>query len=247
MADVNDALIVTLENIRPRPTTAEIVLHLAVPIEHADRVQGFLAQIGKQFAVAFAAVEGQESTAKPVDSFVKQARILKASGFFLSPLVWEFAGSDESYQEYCRQRVCVICGGAGHYNEKTGEQRTEYSHLRITDASVDGRTSPSSAKKKPKYSGTPMCHKCHSRQHNNGIESLKQEVIRAGNPPVVILMKDWLQARRQAYLEGWAMWAIAGKMGFGSFEEIPPAQFLSVVLSNEHADDLMPLIPKQYR
>ena len=54
------AIICTLDAVRTRQSTQEVVLQLAVPKEYAPLVSGLLAKTGQQFGVAFSEV-GEEN------------------------------------------------------------------------------------------------------------------------------------------------------------------------------------------
>ena len=212
------AIICTLDNVRPRPSTQEILLHLAVPMEHAGLVSGFLTKLGQQFGVAFSEV----GATKPPETYGEQARILRQSGVFRSPAMWRLAGTDREWQEWCRGHPCAVCGSTNDI---------EYAHFRHTDASVDGRTSPSSANQKPEYCGHPMCRRCHLLQHQRGYEALRG--LPQGDPI------QTLQRQRVALLEEWSWGRIKEKLGYAHWNEVPPNEFRDW-LANTGADVRLP-------
>lgn len=67
--------------------------------------------------------------------------------------------TDNAYQEWCRSKPCVVCGG-GDWDMERGEYRNEYSHIRLGGVGGIGQ--------KPKFSGVPCCHSCHSKAHQKG-------------------------------------------------------------------------------
>ncbi len=57
------ALIAVVDKISSRLSTSEMLVTLAIPIEHAARLSPFLTRIGKHVGVAFADLDGSEITA----------------------------------------------------------------------------------------------------------------------------------------------------------------------------------------
>ncbi len=80
----------TIEGVRTRVSTNEVLVTLAVPLEHAGLVSTIMAKVGCQVACAFADVERVEPQTRgpvpaPKKQFGQEAKALKMSGFFTHP------------------------------------------------------------------------------------------------------------------------------------------------------------------
>src|SRR5712692_5343705 len=102
-ASLDNAIICTIDGVRTRASTQETLLILAVPMEYSAKISNFLGKVGQQVAVAFAEVGAARKERlidlmdTRVNHYGEEARVLKLSGFFRSPKVWQVIGTDEDY------------------------------------------------------------------------------------------------------------------------------------------------------
>lgn len=126
----------------------------------------------------------------------EQAKQLRLSAFFRTPDVWRAIGSDADYQAWCRKQVCAHCKHTGSDNNPI-----EYAHVRrIADGAGVGI--------KPDYSGIPLCHVDHERQHRIGESAL-------GGKEVVDKLKI-------DHLQKWAWETLKANIGYQHWSECPP-------------------------
>ncbi|MHB8727610.1 MAG: hypothetical protein ACYC9K_01075 [Sulfuricaulis sp.] len=178
---MTDAIICTVESVRTRATTQEALLTLAVPLEQAALISGFMGKIGKLVGVAFAEVDQppEPETKKPKEEigkddprhplhkpendlrpYGKQASELYKNGFFLNPKVLEKVGTDEEFLGWLKLQPCA----AAHFGDCEGD--VVAAHVRrIANGAGTGL-------KPNQYSAIPLCHKHHMLQHVAGQNAL---------------------------------------------------------------------------
>ena len=140
--------------------TIRVTLELS-PGQDRAAALAWAADVGATVAVArlhdHAAVEATRpgNSADSARKWGQQAKALKLSGFFRSPLVWSEIGTDEEYLEWVRQQPCAV----------TGARPAEAAHVRRV---ADGAGTAI----KPRYSAIPLCREMHQRQHQEGESAL---------------------------------------------------------------------------
>jgi len=113
------------------------------------------------------------------------AHLLHRNGFFRAKPVWQALGTDEDYQAWTRLQPCIISGDYDYAELTPGgglEPRCEYCHVR--------RSGEAGTSYKPEYSGVPMKHEYHMKQHNDG-ES-------------VLGTREWFDKKAMENIERWA-------------------------------------------
>lgn len=154
-----------------------------------------------QFGIREGSEPVEETQATP--NYGQYARYLDQAGLFLNPKIWVAAGSDAQFQEWVRRKKCAACNADGEWVEKVGEFRCEYAHVR--------RAGEAGTAIKPVFSGIPLCHACHQRQHNSGESTLELDC----------------DAEARKYVSAWARETIKQTLGYESYRDIPPAELVA--------------------
>lgn len=235
MSPMADAIIMTIEGVRTRASTNEALLTLALPLEQAALVSGFLSRIGRQVGVAFADMganlaeknnhAGQSAPAGK-HPYGEQAKALKLSGFFRSPEVWRALGADDEFRAWVQRQPSAWSGEFSEY--VNGEGRCEAAHVsRIEYGRGIGH--------KPEYACIPLTHKEHALHHAKGesVFSIKDTNGR-----------QWMEKMRIKYVEQWAWETLRALFeGYDSMGEIPPGHIRGWALQAS----LSHLLPVEYR
>lgn len=164
-----------LELLNPNPTSSKTVdgpkYRVSFEIDR-ESWQCFMDANTKGMIIAAKAVvvgdpedHAEIETARPEKGpWGKEAAMLKRSGFFRSPDVWQWLGTDADYLKWVRQQKCAVCGTT---------QSIEAAHVRrIADGAGTGI--------KPAWSAISLCSDHHAAQHNYGETAIggKEEVNR---------------------------------------------------------------------
>lgn len=188
------AIIVTIEGVRTRVSTAEAL----VTLESANTLSAFLGKVGKQVAVAFADIE-PDQTEKPRAETGSLAQRLFTQGWLRNPALWaalEEAGVlvQAAHKESLLSRPCALAGP--HCN---GDVVVH--HVRTANNSGTGI-------KPPDWYGVPLCHFHHDDVHRNQTREEKEELLKLA----------------VAYTQDAAKVAIKRLLGLESFGQITQEQ-----------------------
>jgi len=94
----------------------------------------------------------QQQTSAP---YSQQAKALRLSAFFRTPVVWRAVGSDSDYLAWLRLQKCAYCHA----------EPAEAAHVRrVANGAGTGI--------KPPYSAIPLCREHHALQHTKGESAL---------------------------------------------------------------------------
>jgi len=175
---------------------------------------------------------------------------LHQSGFFKAPKLWKILGTDSQYQEFTRNRKCIVSGGFDWDGEK-GVERTEFAHVR--------RAGDSGTAHKPEFSGVPLVHEIHRLQHSGGETAAYQQYlvrrgIDAGGVVTETAAKDWFEKKALENVEKWAHGALLVKFNewwkakgwdfeCDSLTKIPPENLFHWAKDN----DMTQYLPKCYK
>lgn len=228
----------TIEGVRTRVSTNEVLVTLAVPLEFAQVVSTLMAKVGCQIACAFADVDsastpsagihdvdrGQEPedlvALKPSRLYGQQAKALKLSGFCLQPDVWKAIGSDAVFLAWIRLQPSAHSKEFSEYIN--GEGRCEAAHVsRIEYGRGIGH--------KPDYAAIPLTHAEHALTHAEGESALRP--------------REWFEEQRYKYVGTWAWQALRKRIGVASMADANPAHIYQ--WANFHG--LEKYLPKEYR
>ena len=163
---------------------------------------------------------------------------LHKSGFFINPRVVSALGTDDDYQDWVRQRPCVVCGD---YDWVDGVGRCEYAHVRRADNAGTGI--------KPAYSGVPLCHKDHALQHQHGESAAHNRYKETmGKVPGDSSAgsddgKLWFSRMANKCLSEWAHRKFVAALGHTSLTECDPQE---IVVWAE-ARNLLHMVPRKVR
>lgn len=211
---------------------ADNTLRVTFDIDPRD-AKGFLTLFQERGELA-AIARLQNSTPQ----YSKEAQTLYQSNFFRTPQVWEAIGTDEDYQAWTREQVCVISGGQD-YVEDTGEMKCEYCHVR--------RAGEAGTSYKPKYSGVPMTHHYHQYQHQHGEAALLIATGKiAGNmqqADAEQVAKEWFNKKAIENVQKWAWETLKEQLGYDSWKEIPPQVLLDWAAAKA-MEEYLPVIYK---
>ena len=164
-------------------------------------------QAGQIMLAAFVGVdegaqEAQPAKASETGEHGQFWRDMFAAGFFNNPSLRTALGTDNEFQMWCRARPCAICGAPAP---------SEYAHTRRIAAGAGTGT-------KPLYSGLPMCHDCHSKQHQGGESAIGG--------------KEEVDSKTAKHLAAWAKDALKERMGVGSLRSVSPADIERFLIDN---------------
>ena len=160
---------------------------------------------------------------------------LHRCGFFINPRIVAALGTDDEYQDWVRQKPCVVCGD---YDWVDGVGRCEYAHVRRADNAGTGI--------KPAYSGVPMCHQDHALQHQHGESAAHNrymEIMGKVGPRSPADGKFWFSRMANKYLSEWAHTKFVSALGHKSLTECSPMEIVSWALQK----DLTHMVPKKVR
>lgn len=144
-----------------------------------------------------------------------EARILVSSGFFAIRQVWDAFGGDSAYQDWVRDRPCVISGDYD-YSDKYPIGRCVYAHVRRADESGTAY--------KPEYSGVPMKQKYHELQHQKGEAAVFHYYLANSgkihayekNVSMEADAKEWFNKMAMKYVTEWSMHVLKDRLGVDS-------------------------------
>lgn len=176
-------------------TMADGTLRISVDIEPRFAQSAFtlFGAPGLRGAMARLTNEAKQQEPAPAD-YGQAARVLKLSGFFRCPDVWEAIGTDAQFLAWLRDQPCAFCNVPGP---------SEAAHVRrVANGAGTGI--------KPPYSAIPLCHAHHEAQHQHGEGAIKG--------------KDQVDRWRIQYLEHWAWDRFKALLGYESMAQIPPAE-----------------------
>jgi len=183
-------------------------------------------------------VNAERATKTEKGPYGTEVKRLHQYGFFRATPVWEVLGTDESYQSWTRRQPCIVTGGVD-WDEKKGEGRTEYAHVR--------RSSDSGTAYKPRYRGVPLVHEIHSQyQHQHGETAAYKYYINRKRRKLAVtpeLAKAWFDKKAIENVEAWAHEALCKELG------VPSLTMASPVMVRKWAEEhnLTQYLPKVYR
>lgn len=147
----------------------------------------------------------------------EQAKALRLSSFFRTPIAWRAIGNDQTFLTWLRRQPCAYC------------QTTPNEHNPIEAAHVRRVANGAGVAIKPEYSAIPLCHQHHALQHQQGESALGG--------------KEWFDKKRIEFVSGWAWEALKTQLGFSSWSEVPPTNLCQ--WAQQH--DLEHYLPNEYR
>lgn len=179
----------------------------------ADAVKWF-GKKGKGVFLSLAVEQEEKEPARESKGkYSLEAQKLKQSSFFRTPEVWKAIGTDEEFLAYLRLQPCAYCHSINN---------VEAAHVRRI-------ANGSGVALKPQYSSIPLCHICHSNQHNHG-ES-------------IIGTKEWFDKKRIEYVSQWAWESLKEQLGFAHWYDIEP--WFLYQWARDH--DLLKYLPECYK
>lgn len=140
----------------------------------------------------------------------EQARLLRLSSFFRTPVVWAAIGTDAHYHAWVVQQPC--CADGKHEGDVVG------AHVRRI-------ANGSGTAIKPPYSEIPLCHAHHSAQHQRGESAIGG--------------KEWCDKRRIEHVQQWAWETLKAQLGFESWADVPPARLAEWAVA-QSVDNYLP-------
>lgn len=165
-------------------------------------------------------------------SYGDKIALLYRSGSLRAPAVLLALGADRLYQDWCREQVCVVCGG-WDYDPDSAIHSVEYAHVR--------RANNSGTALKPEYSGVPMCHHHHHVQHNQGEAECLNE-WHYGEPFTPDEAKQWFDRKVVEHLERWSHERLRQIFEVDHLKHVPPEQIADWF----HHHDLGPYLPRGF-
>lgn len=138
----------------------------------------------------------QQEQSRP---YSKEAQLLRQSGFFRIPEVWERVGSDKQFLAWIKEQSCAF------RNKKFG-----YCSGDIVAAHVRRVANGAGTGIKPPYSSIPCCDNHHQMQHQSG---------EMGGP-------DHWNMLRIHYLEKWSWETLKRYLGFDHWYNMDPDIFI---------------------
>lgn len=190
-------------------------------------------------------VQKDDPSTNSTRPYSQQAKELKLSGFFRSPKVWPYIGSDDDFAEYIQLHQCIVCGH-GDWVEELGEERCEAAHVR---RAAEGGTGI-----KGDYARVPMCHHDHiDFQHQHGETAAYGAYLayKKAKPDDAVLSaivtteeaKAWFDKKRLEFVEQWGWETLKKKLGYDSWANTPP----NVLREWAVARDLWWALPASYK
>lgn len=152
-----------------------------------------------------------EADKSPLPTYGKFAQALRLHIDWMgNPKVWEAFGTDEQYQEWCRDQPCAWCKKAPHWEMDTNV-RSEAAHVR--------RAGESGTAFKAPFATIPLCHECHRRQHQHGERDFSEP--------------EWFDQQRIKHVHAWLWVAMKKTFSVGSMRDLPPDDLLSYAEETE--------------
>jgi len=159
----------------------------------------------------------------------KHSSALHRNGFLIAPPVVETLGKDADYQDWVRNKPCIVCGDGDYYQ---GSLRNEYAHVRRAGDSGTGY--------KPVFSGIPLCHTHHALQHNQGYtelllthRKLYDKLDSGAHLASLDEAMDWLTKQAGNHLEAWAHEKLRDVLGVESLSDAAPEEIYDWALSHD--------------
>jgi hypothetical protein len=166
-------------------------------------------------AVAVARLTDEAATAQR-QNYGQQAKELWKSAFFRSPDVWPEIGTDSQFLDWLKTQECAAWANGPCHGD-------------IVPAHIRSVSSGSGTGIKPAYSAIPLCSRHHDLQHQNGYSALGTD--------------EWWSQQRIQFVHCWAWETLKDALGYGHWNQVPPAELEEWAL--EHGVDTY--LPPSYR